>query len=110
MFVLPPNRTQNWQEAVDWYSKVLSAPDQSTMPASVDPDYLPLPEPDYSILARMAEMYRSGGHGLERSPQKSGELYSEAAEAAMNGMKGKLSTKYYMLAEEAWGEEEGEEA
>ena len=35
-----------------------------------------------------------------------GELYSEAAEAAMVAMKGKLSAKYYMLAEEAWAQVE----
>lgn len=39
-----------------------------------------------------------------------GDLYSEAAEAAMEAMKGKLANKYYMLAEEAYGEvDEGEE-
>lgn len=61
----------------------------------------------------MAELYRSGGFGLDKDPQRSGDLYSEAAEAAMNAMKGKLANKFYMLAEEAWGEvpeeeEEGE--
>ena len=92
---------------MDWYAKVFTAPDQDTLPC-LDPDYLQMPEPDYSILARMAEMYRTGGHGLTKDPQKSGELYNEAAEAALNGMKGKLSTKYYMLAEEVWGEVEGD--
>ena len=61
-------------------------------------------DPDHIILSRMAEMYRSGGHGLEKDPQKSGNLYTEAAEAAMNAMKGKLANKFYMLAEEAWAE------
>jgi len=31
-------------------------------------------------------------------------MYNQAAESAMASMKGKLSNKYYMLAEEAWGE------
>ena len=31
-----------------------------------------------------------------------GELYTEAAEAAMTAMKGKLANKYFALAEEAW--------
>ena len=62
----------------------------------------------------MAELHRCGGCGLEKDPQRAGELYSEAAEAAMNAMKGKLANKFFMLAEEAWGEvpddeeEEGE--
>ena len=61
---------------------------------------------DYLIMARLAEMYRSGENGLGKDPQKAGDLYTEAAEAAMAAMKGKLSNKYYMLAEEAWGEME----
>lgn len=35
-----------------------------------------------------------------------GELYNEAAEAAMEAMKGKLANKYYMLADEAYAEME----
>ena len=35
-----------------------------------------------------------------------GDLYNQAAEAAMEAMKGKLANKYYMLAEEAFGEAE----
>ena len=49
-------------------------------------------------------MYSKGGHNLEKDPQRAGDLYTQAAESAMNAMKGKLSSKYYMLAEEAWGE------
>lgn len=63
-----------------------------------------LVDADYLLLARLAELYRSGGHGLDPDIQKSGDLYTEAAESAMNAMKGKLSNKYYMLAEEVWGE------
>ena len=33
-----------------------------------------------------------------------GDLYNEAAEAAMAAMKGKLSNKFFMLAEECYGE------
>ena len=38
-----------------------------------------------------------------------GELYNEAAEAAMAAMKGRLANKYYALAEEAWAQVEEEE-
>ncbi len=31
-----------------------------------------------------------------------GDLFTEAAEAAMAGMKGRLANQYYMKAEEAW--------
>ena len=33
-----------------------------------------------------------------------GEMYTAAAEGAMEGMKGRLANKYFMLAEEAWAE------
>lgn len=46
-------------------------------------------------------MYSIGGHNLEKDPQRAGDLYTEAAESAMTAMKGKLSSKYYILAEEA---------
>ncbi len=49
-------------------------------------------------------MYREGGYGLDKDANRSGELYNDAAEAAMNAMKGKMANKYYMLAEEVWGE------
>ena len=65
--------------------------------------------PDYIVMARLAEMYRGGGHQLEKDPNRSGELYNQAAEAAMASMKGKLANRYYMLAEEAWAEVEEDE-
>ena len=38
-----------------------------------------------------------------------GDLYNEAAEAAMEALKGRLANKYYMLAEECYGEMEEDE-
>ena len=41
---------------------------------------------------------------------RSGELFTEAAEAAMSAMNGRLANKWFMLAEEVWAEcEEDEE-
>ena len=31
-----------------------------------------------------------------------GDLYTEAAEAATAAMKGRIASKYYLLADEAW--------
>jgi len=61
-------------------------------------------EQPYLIQARLAEITLRGGEGVPRDPLRAGELYNEAAESAMEDMKGKLANKYYMLAEEAWGE------
>lgn len=35
-----------------------------------------------------------------------GDLFTEAAEAAMAAMKGRLANQYYMKAEEAWAQME----
>ena len=60
--------------------------------------------PNYLILAKMAEMYLKGDHGLNKDPSSAGDYYTQAADEAMGSMKGKLANKYYMLAEEAWAE------
>lgn len=63
-------------------------------------------EPRHVLLAREAEMLYTGGHGLEKDPQKSGDLYTQAAEAATEAMKGRLATRYYQQAEAAWAQME----
>ena len=62
--------------------------------------------PSYQILARQAEIWLIGyeDENIGKDPMKAGELYNIAAESAMSCMKGKLATKYYMLAEEAFGQ------
>ena len=35
-----------------------------------------------------------------------GEMYTNAADAAMAAMKGRMANKYYALAEEAWAQVE----
>ena len=60
--------------------------------------------PVYKIYERMAEMFREGCFSLEKDLARSSDLYSYAAEAALNAMKGKLANRYYMLAEEVFQE------
>ena len=94
----PVHAFRDWIEAAKWYNKALeTSPD-------ADDTSCQATSPDYIITARLAEMYRSGGHRLERDSNRSGELYTQAAEAAMSAMKGKLANKYYTLTEEAWAE------
>jgi len=78
-------RQQSYQEAMLWYERAVEE--------GVEKRYL--------IIARMAEILLMDDPGL-RDPNRAGELYSEAAEAAMEEMCGKLATKYYTLSEEAW--------
>lgn len=114
LFTVTTHRTQDYSEAVRWYQRALECTTDSCSDNDGDSVFgseVAPADPDHTILSRMAEMYRSGGPGLEKDPQKSGDLYTEAAEAAMNAMKGKLANKFYMLAEEAWAEvPEDEEA
>ncbi|KAF2358394.1 MHCK/EF2 kinase [Trinorchestia longiramus] len=97
---LPPGRSRNWAVANVLYEKALSdsgVDDEGGYDAVMD-------TPNYTLKARQAAMYLDGGHGLDKDPNRAGELYSEAAELATEAMKGKLAAKYYMDAEMAWGQ------
>lgn len=95
---LAKQRTQDWKAAVQWYEKAL----ETTPTPSCDLDESAPDEPEYSILAHLAQMYNIGGYGLSIDFQTAGDYYQKAADVAMEMMKGKLANKYYMLAEEAW--------
>ncbi|XP_048408179.2 eukaryotic elongation factor 2 kinase isoform X2 [Stegostoma tigrinum] len=95
---LSPKRTQDWKEALYWYSAALNMTDYDEggeYDGTGD-------EPKYCLLARKAEIHMTGGFGVEPDPQKAGDLFTEAAEAAMADMKGRLANQYYERAEEAW--------
>ncbi|XP_071763881.1 eukaryotic elongation factor 2 kinase isoform X2 [Centroberyx gerrardi] len=95
---LSADRKQDWEEAVHWYDCALNMTDYDEggeFDGTQD-------EPRYLLLARLAEMYQEGGHKLTADPQRAGDLFTEAAEAAMEAMKGRLANQYYMKAEEAW--------
>uniref|UniRef100_A0A6J0U5L1 Eukaryotic elongation factor 2 kinase n=1 Tax=Pogona vitticeps TaxID=103695 RepID=A0A6J0U5L1_9SAUR len=95
---LAPDRGRDWKEALYWYNAALNMTDYDE-----GGEYDGMQdEPRYRLLAREAEMLMSGGFNLEKDPQRSGELYTEAAEAAMEAMKGRLANQYYQKAEEAW--------
>uniref|UniRef100_A0AAQ5YCH7 Eukaryotic elongation factor 2 kinase n=1 Tax=Amphiprion ocellaris TaxID=80972 RepID=A0AAQ5YCH7_AMPOC len=89
---------KDWEEAIHWYDSVLNMTDYDEggeFDGTQD-------EPRYLLLAREAEMFQEGGHNLTADPQRAGDLFTEAAEAAMAAMKGRLANQYYMKAEEAW--------
>ncbi|XP_078274165.1 eukaryotic elongation factor 2 kinase isoform X1 [Rhinoraja longicauda] len=95
---LGPDRAQDWKEALHWYSTALNMTDYDE-----GGEYDGMgDEAKYSLLARQAEILMAGGFGSEPDPQAAGDLFTEAAEAAMASMKGKLANQYYQLAEEAW--------
>uniref|UniRef100_A0A3Q2QKM8 Eukaryotic elongation factor 2 kinase n=1 Tax=Fundulus heteroclitus TaxID=8078 RepID=A0A3Q2QKM8_FUNHE len=97
-FSLSADRSQDWEEAIHWYDSALNMTDYDEggeFDGTQD-------EPRYLLLAREAEMYQEGGFNLTADPQKAGDLFTEAAEAATAAMKGRLANQYYMKAEEAW--------
>ncbi|XP_077959445.1 eukaryotic elongation factor 2 kinase isoform X3 [Gasterosteus aculeatus] len=95
---LSADRKQDWGEAIHWYESVLNMTDYDEggeFDGTQD-------EPRYLLLARVAEMYQVGGYNLTADPQRAGDLFTQAAEAAMEAMKGRLANQYYDKAEEAW--------
>lgn len=95
---LSADRKRDWEEAVHWYDCVLNMTDYDE---GGEFDGIQ-DEPRHLLLAREAEMFQSGGFNLAANPQRAGDLFTEAAEAAMEAMKGRLANQYYMKAEEAW--------
>lgn len=95
---------RSWSAAVKWYQNAVDVVDEDD-----EPENSLQTDPIYKLLARQAELYLSGGFGLEKDPSYSGELYSKAGDEAMAAMNGKLANKFYSLAEEAWAEVPEEE-
>ncbi|XP_006753707.1 PREDICTED: eukaryotic elongation factor 2 kinase [Myotis davidii] len=99
---LSPDRSRDWPEALHWYSTALEKTD-----CDEGGEYDGVQdEPRYTLLAREAEMLSVGGFRLQKDPQRSGDLYTQAAEAAMEALKGRLANQYYQKAEEAWAQME----
>ncbi|XP_036081571.1 eukaryotic elongation factor 2 kinase isoform X2 [Rousettus aegyptiacus] len=99
---LSPDRSRDWPEALHWYSTALARTDYDE-----GGEYDGMQdEPRHALLAREAAMLSTGGCGLQRDPRRAGDLYTQAAEAATEAMKGRLATQYYEKAEEAWAQME----
>jgi elongation factor 2 kinase len=97
---LGENRTRSYNEAVAWYEAAINMAQEDEcgeFDATMD-------SPVYELKAKVAELYLSGGYGLEKDPSYAGDLYNEAAESATAAMKGRIANKYYALADEAWAE------
>ena len=95
-----PNR-KSAKIAIDWYEKICEMDEDMA-----DSSEYSMEDAPYVLMARQAELWLAGDKDLKRDPNRAGELYNQAAESAMACMKGKLANKYYMLAEEAYGEVE----
>lgn len=102
---LGTKREISWEDAFHWYDEALNKND---MDEGGEFDST-MNDPPYQLMAKQAELLRQGGHGLDKDSERAGNLYNEAAEAAMAAMKGRLANKYFALAEECYGEMDEEE-
>jgi len=91
-------------QSLYWYESVIALDKEE----GCDTEDMSLDSPPYIVIAKTAHLWLAGNLKQGRDPKKAGDLYNEAAEVAMNCMKGKMANKYYMLAEEAYGEAEDE--
>ncbi|KAH9284714.1 Eukaryotic elongation factor 2 kinase [Echinococcus granulosus] len=104
-----------WAEAMSWYRKAIENAGFAVPGSACDADEGCDAEGNYDsaedlspvhrLLARLAEMYEVGGHGLQADPTMAGDLYTEAAESATQQMDGRLAAKYFELADEAYAKE-----
>lgn len=87
-----PNGQPSYPDAIKWYEKLVGFNDDDDSGEGVM-------LPRYEVLAKIAQMYQEGGCGLTQDFERAYNLYTEAAEVAIEAMKGKLANKYYEQAE-----------
>lgn len=93
-------RSKCWKTAMYWYDQAIQSIENDNTGDYDSTMYNPL----HQLLASQANMFLTGGFGIEKDPHRAGDLYTEAADAATERMKGRMACKYYALAEEAWAE------
>ena len=62
-------RSVSWAEAVYWYTEAVEAVKTSDEEGNYDGT---MDDPTYTLLGRLGEIYRDGGHGLDKNPSKAG--------------------------------------
>lgn len=62
------NRSVSWEDAVYWYEQAVKTHDNDEG-GQFD---CTINDPSYTLMAKQAEMYRQGGHGLDKDPQRAG--------------------------------------
>ncbi|KAL5109350.1 Eukaryotic elongation factor 2 kinase [Taenia crassiceps] len=101
-----------WAEAISWYRRAIENAGIAVPGGASDADEGCDAEGNYDsaedlspvhrLLARLAEMYEVGGHGLQADLTMAGDLYTEAAESATQQTDGRLAAKYFELADEVY--------
>ena len=109
--LIDPENDRSISKALYWLEEIQDLDDTWMDDAGNEENGEWAEEPSYQILSRMAEIWLTGyeEENIRKDPMKAGDLYNLAAESAMSCLKGKLANKYYMLAEEAYGEVQDED-
>ncbi|KAK5966443.1 hypothetical protein GCK32_005360, partial [Trichostrongylus colubriformis] len=80
------NGQPSYPDAIKWYEKLVGFND--------DDDSSGVVLPRYEVLAKIAQMYQEGGCGLAQDFERAYNLYTEAAEVAIEAMKGNQAVQY----------------
>ena len=62
-------RSRSWEDAIHWYDEAVNKT-QEDEGGEFDST---MEDPSYLLMARQAEMYMEGGHGLEKNPSSAGQ-------------------------------------
>lgn len=62
------DRSVSWEDAVYWYEQAVKTNDNDEG-GQYD---CTMNDPSYTLLAKQAELYRQGEHGLDKDPQRAG--------------------------------------
>lgn len=81
-------------EAVRWYQEAIST-ERDDSCGSFEAAY-----EDFELWASVAELYRNGGEGLPIDLPSAASAYRQAADAAIEAMKGRTASRFFSLAEE----------
>lgn len=63
------DRSVSWEDAVYWFEQAVKTQDNDDG-GQYD---CTINDPSYTLLAKQADMYRKGGHGLDKDPQRAGQ-------------------------------------
>ena len=66
-------REMSWEDAIHWYDEALNSVDKNDDGGEYDGT---MDDPPHTLMARMADMYLKGGHGLDKLPERAGKLWS----------------------------------
>lgn len=75
LFVCHFTRELSWEDAIHWYDEALNSVEENDEGGEYDSTMY---DPPHTLMARMADMYLSGGNGLDKMPERAGREITDA--------------------------------